>query len=263
MDLGLDGKVVLVTAASQGLGKATALSFARERARVAICAREAATIERAAQEIRSATSAECAGYVCDLTDPAQIDALVASVVARFGTVHVLVNNAGGPRPGRFDAVADDDWQRAFELTLLSAVRVTRAVLPHMRRQRWGRVINLSSSSVKQPITDIHLSNSLRMGAAGWAKALANEVAADNVLVNSIGTGWTRTERVTQMVASRAAAGAGTSAEIEAAITRAIPLGRMGRPQEIADVAVFLASERASFVTGAFLTVDGGGVQSPI
>ena len=262
MDLGLAGKVVLVTAASQGLGRATALSFAREGARVAICARKAATIERVAREIAAETGAEVAGLECDLTDPTQIDALVAAVVARFGTVHVLVNNAGGPPPGRFGAVGDADWQRAFELTLMSAVRASRAVLPHMRKQRWGRIVNISSSSVKQPILDIHLSNSLRLGVAGWAKSLATELAAENVLVNTVGPGWTRTERVDELVASRASQSGASAADVEAAITRAMPIGRLGRPEEIADVVVFLASERASFVTGTFLAVDGGSVQSP-
>jgi 3-oxoacyl-[acyl-carrier protein] reductase len=262
MDLGLVGKTVLVTAASQGLGRATALSFAREGARVAICARKAATVERAAQELSAETGAEVVAFTCDLTDPAQIDVLVAEVVARFGTVHVLVNNAGGPPPGRFGAVTDADWQRAFELTLMSAVRASRAVLPHMRRQKWGRIVNISSSSVKQPILDIHLSNSLRLGVAGWAKSLATEVAAENVLINTVGPGWTRTERVEDLVGSRAAQSGASRADVEASIVRAMPIGRLGRPEEIADVVVFLASERASFVTGTFLAVDGGSVQSP-
>jgi 3-oxoacyl-[acyl-carrier protein] reductase len=268
MDLGLSGKVALVTAASQGIGRATALAFAREGARLAICARDAAALERAAGEIRS-LGAECEPVRCDLTDAAQIEAMVARVVSRFGTVHALVNNAGGPPPGRFDQVSDADWQRAFELTLMSAVRTTRAVLPHMRRQRWGRVVNVSSYSVRQPIPDIMLSNSLRLGVAGWAKTLAGEVARDNVLINTVGPGWTRTDRVTQMLASRAgAASAGgtgasrTAADVEAEIVRGVPIGRLGEPDEIADVVVFLASERASFVTGTLLPVDGGVVQSP-
>ena len=265
MDLGLQGKSVLVTAASAGIGRATALAFAREGARVALCARDAAALDAAADHIRAAVpGAEVLALRCDLTDGAQIDAMVAQVVARFGTVHVLVNNAGGPPPGTSAQVGDAEWQQAFELTLMSAVRCTRAALPHMRRQRWGRVINVSSYSVKQPIPDILLSNSLRLGVAGWAKTIAGEVARDNVLVNTVGPGWTRTDRVTQMLGARAAAqGAGaTAADAEAAIVRHVPLGRLGEPAEIADVIVFLGSERASFVTGTFLAVDGGVVQSP-
>lgn len=265
MDLGLSGKVALVTAASQGIGRATALAFAREGARLAICARESTALERVAAEVRG-LGADCEPIRCDLTEPAQIEAMVERVVGRFGSVHVLVNNAGGPPPGHFDEVTDADWRRAYELTLMSAVRTARAVLPFMRRQRWGRVVNVSSYSVKQPIPDLVLSNSLRLAVAGWAKTLAGEVARDNVLINTVAPGWTRTDRVRQMLESRARAAAGSEASApdaaEAAIVRGIPLGRLGEPAEIADVVVFLASERASFVTGTLLPVDGGVVQSP-
>jgi 3-oxoacyl-[acyl-carrier protein] reductase len=262
MDLRLEGRIALVTAASQGIGRATALALAREGVRLAICARDAARLERTAEELRESTGAEVQAIACDLADAAQIEAMVARVVARFGTVHVLVNNAGGPPPGPFERLTDADWQRAFDLTLMSAVRVTRAVLPHMRRQRWGRIVNVSSYSVKQPIADLMLSNSLRLAVAGWAKTLANQVAADNVLVNTVGPGWTRTDRVTQMLAARAAAGARSADAAEAQIVGAVPVARLGEPAEIADVIVFLASERASFVTGTLLPVDGGVVQSP-
>ena len=263
MDLGLKGKVALVTAASQGLGKATALSLAREGARLAICARDAAALATTADAIRAATpGAEVHAYVCDLADAQQIEAMVVQALAQFGTIHVLVNNAGGPPPGSFGRITDADWQRAFDLTLMSAVRTTRAVLPAMRRQRWGRIVNISSYSVKQPIPDIMLSNSLRLGVAGWAKTLAGEVAADNVLINTVGPGWTRTDRVTQMLAARAAASQLSATEAEAQIVRGVPIGRLGEPEEIADVVVFLASERASYVTGTLIPVDGGVVQSP-
>jgi 3-oxoacyl-[acyl-carrier protein] reductase len=268
MDLGLKDRIVLVTAASAGIGRAAAEAFAREGAKLSLCARRAGPLEATAAALRAAHGVEVLSLPCDLADAAQVDALVARTVDHFGTVHVLVNNAGGPPPGRSEQVTDADWQRAFDLTLMSAVRTTRAVLPHMRRQRWGRVVNVSSYSVKQPIADILLSNALRLGVAGWAKTLAGEVARDNVLVNTVGPGWTRTDRVTQMLESRArASGTGgapviSAAEAEAAIVRNVPIGRLGEPGEIADVIVFLASERASFVTGTFLAVDGGVVQSP-
>lgn len=261
MDLGLTDKVALVTAASHGLGRATALAFGREGAKVALCSRDAVALESAAAAVRADSGAEAQAFACDLVDPAQIIAMVEGVVARFGTIHALVNNAGGPPAGTSEQVTDADWQRAFELTLMSAVRTTRAVLPHMRRQRWGRIVNVSSYSVKQPIPDILLSNSLRLGVAGWAKTLATEVARDNVLVNTVGPGWTRTDRVTRMIAARTAGGA-TPADVEAQIVREVPLGRLGEPGEVADVIVFLASERASFVTGTLLPVDGGVVRSP-
>lgn len=262
MDLGLNGKVALVTAASQGIGRATVDAFAREGARLAICARDAEALERAAAEVRARFDVEVHPIACDLTQPDEISAMVERVLALCGTVHVLVNNAGGPPAGTVDQVSDAQWQRAFEITLMSAVRTTRAVLPHMRRQRWGRIVNVSSYSVKQPIPDILLSNSLRLAVAGWAKTLAGEVAADNVLVNTVAPGWTRTARVTQMLAARAAGRAVEPAEIEAQIVRNVPAGRLGEPEEIADVIVFLGSERASFVTGTLIPVDGGIVQSP-
>lgn len=262
MDLGLKDKIVLVNAASQGIGAATAEAFAREGARIAITAREARALEQTAERIAAGTGAQVLPVACDLTDAAQIQAMVGKVVAHYGTVHALVNNAGGPPHGSADHVKDEDWQRAFALTLMSAVRTTQAVLPHMRRQRWGRIVNISSYSVKQPIPDIMLSNSLRLAVAGWAKTLATQVAADNVLVNTVAPGWTRTDRVTETFASRASARSTSVQEIEAQIVRGIPLGRMAEPHEIANVIVFLASERASYLTGTVLAVDGGVVQSP-
>jgi 3-oxoacyl-[acyl-carrier protein] reductase len=263
MDLQLGQKVALVTAASQGIGKATAWALAREGATVAICARDRATTAATAAQIAAATGAEVRPFVADLSNAESIADLVADVLRVFGTVHVLVNNAGGPPPGGFATLTDEEWQRAFELTLMSAVRVTRAVLPAMRAQRWGRIINLASYSVKQPIPDILLSNSLRLGVVGWAKSIAAPLAAVNVLVNTVATGWARSERVEQMLASRAANSGRTIAEAEAAITSQIPLGRMGTVEEIADVVAFLASERASYLTGTVIPVDGGLIQGSL
>ena len=262
MDLGLRGKVALVTAASQGIGLATAHALAREGARLAICARDSLTLQAAADSIRRAHSVSVQAIVCDLVDEAAIASMVKQVLGVQHTIHVLVNNAGGPTPGSFAKLSDDDWQRAFELTLMSAVRTTRAVLPTMRAQRWGRIIIISSYSVKQPIAEIMLSNSLRLAVAGWAKTLATEVARDNVLINSVAPGWIRTDRVTQALAARAKASNISMAEAEAQVVREVPIGRLGRPEEIADAVAFLASERAGFISGTLLPVDGGVVQSP-
>jgi len=262
MDLGLRGRHALVTASSRGIGRAVATSLAREGASVAVCARQAEDVERVADEIGAETGSTVAGFVCDLSDATSIDRLVHDVIERFGTIDVLVNNAGGPPPGPFERITDADWARAFELTLMSAVRTTQAVVPGMRARRYGRIVNISSYSVRQPIPDILLSNSLRLAALGWAKTLATPLAADNVLINTVGPGWTRTERVTQMLVSRATAQAKTASDIEATLAAAIPLGRFAQPEEIADVVTFLCSDRASYLTGTMIPVDGGVVQAP-
>lgn len=260
MDLGLADKVVLAAAASAGIGKAAALGFAREGAAVAICGRDAARLEAARAELAAVARTPPLAIQADVAEPDDVARLVDDVVRRLGTVHVLVNNAAGPRPGRFDALADADWDAAHRLTLMSAVRLTRAVLPHMRRQRWGRVVSVSSYSVKTPIAELLLSNAIRLGALGWAKSLANELAADNILINTVCPGWTATERMRNVIAAQARAANQSAEEAASAITRRIPVGRFGRPEEIADMIVFLASERASYVTGTAIQVDGGIVQ---
>jgi 3-oxoacyl-[acyl-carrier protein] reductase len=263
MDLGLSGKVVMVAASSQGIGLATAQAFAREGARVALCGRDPGRLEAARRTVAAEAAGDVLAVAADLATADGPARFAGEVLARFGTVHVLVNNAGGPPPGRFDALADADWQRAVDLTLLSAVRLTRAVAGSMRRQRWGRIVNVASYSVKQPIPELLLSNSIRLAVIGWAKSLAGELAPDNVLVNTVCPGWTATERVGEVLQSRSAAQGGTLADVQAELARQIPLSRLATPQEIADVVVFLASERASYVTGTALAVDGGIVQAPL
>jgi len=262
MDLGLEGKIALVSAGSQGLGKATALSLAREGARVAVCARTPETLERAKAEIEKASGGSVLAVPADLTDEQSITGLVEKVRTTLGPIDILVNNAGGPPPGRFDDVTDEDWENTFRLTLMSAVRLTRAVLPDMRAKGWGRVINISSNSVRQPIDPLLLSNSMRLAVLGWAKSLANEVAGAGILVNTVCPGWTRTERVTQLLKARAEKESRSEAEIEQDITATIPVGRLGRPEELADVITFLASERASYISGTTVVVDGGVVKAP-
>lgn len=262
MDLGINGKVALVAAGSQGLGKASALSLAREGARVVICARTEETLHAAKSEIEAETGGKVLALPTDVTDAAAITALVNKVRGELGPVAILVNNAGGPPPGLFDSLTDADWERTFELTLMSAVRLTRAVLPDMRAAKWGRVVNISSNCVRQPIDPLFLSNSMRLAVLGWAKSLANEVAQDGILVNTVCPGWTRTERVTSLIATRARTENRTEAEIEAEITATVPLGRIGKPEELADTVAFLASERAGYISGTTVVVDGGTVKAP-
>lgn len=259
MDLGLQGKVVVVCGASAGIGLETARAFVAEGASVAICSRTQSSIEAAAKQLDP--SGRVLPITADLSDEKGAAAVIDAVVARFSTVHVLINNVGGPPPGAFTALSDEAWQKAVDLTLMSAVRVTRLALPFMRKQRWGRIVNISSYSVKQPIPGLMLSNSVRMAMLGWAKTLANEVAADNVLVNTVCPGWTRTDRVQQIFTSQAGA-AGTDVDaVENRIAAGIPLGRLAQPDEIAAAVAFLSSERAGYITGTALAVDGGAAQS--
>lgn len=258
MDLGLKGKAAIVAAASKGMGKACALGLAAEGARVAMCSRSEADLRAAADEVRARTRAEVLAVPADVTRLADIQRVVAKTVEAFGGVDVLVANAGGPPPGGFDQMSDAQWQGAFELTFLSTVRLIREVLPHMRKKRWGRILTIQSSSVKQPINGLILSNGIRPGVAGLFKTLAVEVGKDNILINTICPGRILTDRLRSNAALRAREAGKTLDEYFATTAAAeIPLGRIGTPEEFADVVVFLASERASYVTGTTIQVDGG------
>lgn len=248
MNLGLEGKVVFVTAGSQGIGLASARAFSAEGARVAICARSREGLEEARDLIP-----ECLALQADLTRPGDIEAACGSVLECFGRIDVLVNNAGGPPPGAFADLHDEDWAAAINLTLMSAIRATRIALPGMQARRWGRIVNISSSGVKQPIPGLTLSNSVRLAVQGWAKTLADQVAGDNVLVNTVCPGWTRTARVGKLLGSDPAQAETTEQEI----VRQIPLGRFAEPEEVANLVVFLGSEAASYMTGTSIAVDGG------
>jgi 3-oxoacyl-[acyl-carrier protein] reductase len=261
MDLGLQGKVVIVCGASAGIGFESARAFVAEGANVAICSRSKASIEQAALTLDPERTGRVLPVAADLSDENGAATLIDAVVARYSTVHALINNVGGPPPGTFATLDDSAWQAAVDLTLMSAIRVTRLALPHMRKQRWGRIVNVSSYSVKQPIPNLMLSNSVRMAMLGWAKTLANEVAADNVLVNTVCPGWTRTDRVQQIFTSQASAAGSDVGAVEARIAAAIPLARLAEPKEIASAVAFLASEQASYITGTALAVDGGAAQS--
>lgn len=260
MDLGISGKVAIVSASSQGLGKAVATGLARENARIVLCSRNREKLDSAQSEIQSQVETDVLAIQTDLTKPDDIKRLVAETVDAFGTAHILVNNAGGPPAGFFWDMDDKNWQKGFELTLMSSVRLTREVLPLMRKQKWGRIINITSVSVKQPINELLLSNSLRLSVLGWAKTLANQTAAEGVLINNVCPGWTRTDRVGEIIQARAESSGKTTEEVDKAITDGIPMGRMGRPEELADLVVFLASERASYITGTSIQVDGGAVK---
>lgn len=261
MDLELTGRVALVTAASKGLGRATATRLAAEGARVMISSRGADQLARTAQEITDATGAQVEHCPADVADGADLDRLLRETRERLGGIDVLVNNAGGPKPGGFDALDDAAWQQAFELNLLSTVRLFRGVLPHMREQRWGRIVTVASSSIKQPIDNLTLSNTFRVGILGLAKSLALEMAGDGVLVNTVGPGRIATDRVASLDATRAEKTGQSVEEVRAQSEAGIPIGRYGTPEEFANVAAFLVSGVNTYVTGQNLLVDGGMVRA--
>jgi len=261
MDLGLAGKVALVAAASKGLGRAVAHELAAEGARLAICSRDGTTLAATAREISAATGAEVMAQVADVSDRNAIASLVDATLARFGRVDVLVTNSGGPPPGRFESLDAAMWQKATELTLFAPVEFARRVLPGMRERRWGRILNVTSIAVKQPVDNLMLSNSLRAAVTGWARTLANEVAAQGITVNNLMPGYTRTERVEELADVTAKREGITPAQATARWEREIPMGRLGEVREFAALAAFLASERASYITGTSIPVDGGWIKS--
>ena len=261
MNIDISSQRVLVSAASTGLGKPTACAFQRAGAKVAICARGVEQLEVARQEIEALTGKPVLSFVTDLSRADDINNMMDNVLGQWGAVDVLVNNAGGPPSGNHDSIDDEQWGSAFDLTLRSAIRLTDRVLPGMKVSGSGRIINLSSYSVKQPLNSMLLSNSLRLGALGWAKTLSNEVAKYNILVNTICTGWTKTQRIDQLIEARAQAEGIDRQELASGLIANIPLRRMAEPEEIAAVALFLASPAASYITGAAIPVDGGCAQT--
>jgi len=260
MELGLKGRVAIIAASSRGLGRACALELAAEGASVVICAREAQRLAATADDIRAATAASVLALAVDLTDAAQIQHLVQQAVDRYGRIDILVTNNGGPPAGFFNDFDDEAWLRAHLQTLLSAVRLIRAVLPTMQAQGWGRIINITSVSVKQPVGNLLLSNVYRPGVVGLAKTLSAQVAAQGITVNNVAPGYTRTDRVLELVQARAAAEGRQVEEILAETVAGCPMQRLGEPEELAALVAFLASERASYITGATIQVDGGYVQ---
>jgi len=261
VELGLRGKTALVTAASKGLGRAIATELAREGASVVISSRDEESLAGTAAEIREETGAEVEFRAADLTSAGDIDALVLHAIDRFGGIDVLVNNTGGPPTGNFADLDDEAWDLAFRQIILSLVRCVRGVLPSMRERGEGRIVNVASSSVKQPIDNLLLSNTLRAGLAGLAKSLALELAPDGILVNTLGPGRILTGRTESVDAGQAESQGVSVEEIREEFATRIPLGRYGTPEEFARVAAFLASPANGYVTGQAVLVDGGMVRA--
>jgi 3-oxoacyl-[acyl-carrier protein] reductase len=258
MDLHLTDKIVLVTASSKGLGKATALEFAKEGATVLLSSRTEETLAQTVEEIKEMTNNPNVHYkTCDMSSAPELNALFKWVNEEFGGVDVLINNTGGPTAGGFKDLADEDWMTAFEKNLLSYIRTTRSVLPYMQENDFGRIINISSSSTKEVIDGLILSNTFRSGMVGLTKSLAREYAKHNILVNTIGPGRIATERIAELDQLTADIQGISIEDVIKTNKNLIPIGRYGEPEEFAKVVVFLASPANTYMTGQSLIIDGG------
>src|SRR5437763_15039910 len=261
MDFGLKDRVALVAAGSRGIGFACAQELAREGARVFLCSREAEHASQAAQKIHEETGVDVTGIAADVTNEEQVRAFFNLALERAGQIDICVTNAGGPPAKTFAETELDVFRRAFELNALSAIRFAKLILPGMIERKWGRIVNITSVSVKQPIDGLLLSNTVRAGLTGWAKTVSNEVAAHGVTVNNVAPGYTLTERQDYLAEVRGKALSKSKQEIIESWAEQAPIKRMAQPEEIAAAVAFLASERASYITGVTLAVDGGWVKS--
>ena len=257
METGLKNRVAIVAASSQGIGRATAEAFAAEGCRVAMCARNPQTLQQAAAAIRQKYNAEVFSEALDVTDAQAVHQFVEGVVAKFGSADICVTNAGGPPAKGFLAASIEEWQKAVEQNFLSAVYFAREVIPHMQRKHWGRIITITSITTKQPVADLVLSNAVRAAVVGLVKSLANEFGKDGILVNNVGPGYTATDRLKELAKTRSSNSGKPEKEIFDAWAADAPVRRLGEPREVADTIVWLASERASYVTGQTILVDGG------
>lgn len=260
MDLGLNGKTALVAASSKGLGYACALALSREGAQVTICARNQAELDRAAETIHTETGNQVLPVIADMSQAKDCQRVVQETISHFGTIHVLVTNNGGPPAGYFSDFEDEDWYQAVDQTLMSAVRLIRGALPVMKAQKWGRILNITSVSVKQPIDNLLLSNSLRPGVIGMARTLANQLAAEGITINNVLPGPFATDRMQQLAAATAEREDRPLDQVLAELANPIPTGRLGKPGELGALVAFLASEQAAFITGTSILVDGGRYQ---
>ncbi len=263
MNLNLNNKNAIVCASSQGLGKAAALDLAEEGVNLAICSRDQDKINKVKEEIHQKINSEIKviALQVDLDSPDEIQAFYKQVENDLGSVDILVNNNGGPPPSTFEQLSDDDWQKAFNSTMMSCLRLSKLVIPNMKKNAWGRIINISSVSVKTPVNGLFLSNSLRMGVLGWAKALSDELAPHGVTVNTVCPGYTRTERVEAILETQSNSSGLKKEEIEKSIAENIPMKRVGEAEDLAGLITFLASEKADYMTGLAIQVDGGSART--
>ena len=260
MDLGLKEKVALVAASSKGLGRASAEAIAAEGGRVTICARSRETLNQTHDEM-TAAGYDVLAIQADMSNAKDVEKVVRQTIETYGGLHILVTNAGGPPPGYFPDFDDSEWEAAVNLTLMSTVRLIRTALPHMRAAGWGRIINITSISVKEPVDNLVLSNSIRAAVHGLAKTLANQIAGDGITVNNIMPGYTLTDRVYQLARARAEEQGKTLEEVIDNLGNPVPIGRVGQPDEFGALVAFLASERAAYINGVSIPVDGGYIKA--
>ena len=257
METGLKGRVAIVAGASHGIGRATAAAFAQEGATLAIFSRNEKSITQAAEELRSRHKVDVYAQPLDITDSDAVNQFVQQTAAKFGRMDVCVPNAGGPPAKNFLSTTLEEWRKAIETNFMSAVVLAKAVIPHMQKNRWGRVITITSITSKQPIPDLVLSNAVRPAVMALMKSLSVEFGADNITFNNVGPGYTTTERLGSLAATRALAAGVSQQEIYEQWASDVPLKRLASPEEVADAIVWLASERASYITGQTILVDGG------
>ena len=263
MDLGLEDRVAIVGGGSKGLGLACAMSLAREGAKVAICSRQVENLDAAAKEIQSTTGTQVLTVPGDLSQLGDIQNLFSKTVQHFGRLDIVVCNSGGPPEGRAVDTLEETWERAIQMALTFFIRMGREAVPHLKKQSWGRIVNILASTVYQPIDNLVTSGVTRMGTVAFAKSLADEVGRDNILVNNVAPGFLLTDRMLNLIESRARdSGESVDALLEARAAT-IPVGRIGRPEELADLVTFLSSEKNSYITGTTILVDGGVVRSLI
>ena len=263
MDLGIKGRVAVVGGSSQGLGRAVAEALAEEGARVVINSRSPEKLAAVRKAIADATGAEVVAVPADLTDPTAVGELIRGAEEAFGQVDILVTNTGGPPSGPFESHSAQVWREAIERNFESVVNLVREALPGMKERRWGRILNVTSISVKQPVAGLILSNAVRAGVTGFARTIANEAAPFGVTVNNILPGYTRTERLVDLAEAMSERGGGTVEAAYSGWEAEIPMGRVGEPHEFASLAAFLCSERASYITGQSVAVDGGWIKGLI
>ena len=261
MDYKIKGKAVLVSASSKGIGRAIAELFIQEGCNVAICSTNEENLKHTAKEMKLKFGVEPLWVVCDIDKPEQIESAVNVVTQKFGTIDILVNNCGGPIPGYFETLSDENWEAAFDQVLMSVIRFTRLVLPGMKSKNWGRIINITSLAVKQPVDNLILSNSLRSAVTAFAKTLSNQVGKHNITINNVAPGYTLTSRIDELAEVRAKQAGTTKENMLKSMSEEVPLKRMAAPEEVASLVLYLSSEQAGYITGSTIGVDGGVIKA--